>query len=801
MTESNGDDSLSAVDGVESDVESGVESGGGPEAGGLPEELLSRRRLLGASGLTLATSLAGCPGGSGDGTDTPAPTDSPTGTPTDAPSPTATGTPTEAPTPTPTETPTDTPEDPTDTPTDTPEPTMESVFDEFVEVDGTDFVVGGEAFYPVGGNHPQLRKQSEERQVAWFEEWAEATPSTNVLRATAFGTGTETPTDPLQPSQGEAGEAAFEKLDRLIAHAGEQGVRLILPLTNFWDWMGGIPQYLDWAGLEEKHEFYTSEQCQEWYHSHIENVLTRTNTYTGTEYRNDPTIMMWELCNEPSVDAAARTEETVQGFYDWVQDSAEYIKSLDSNHLVSTGMADPYPWDEEELSRNAHDQDAIDAYSLHVWADPEHSDIGIGGGKDRIAAHAEVASDLEQPIYMGEFGWSIRRLTDDPEEKYSIEYRDLAFDEFLTAMRRAGYDGSLVWDFRHSLEWSLTWNMQAVFPRWESTTSTIEEHYSKFTTPPAGGSAPALQSPTVSTETQGIEGRKTVSVPNTDSGAGDEPAFSVAPEGDTYTDPDGDEESTDPSDVSADVFLGYDADALYVRTEVTDDTHEGQSGQDMWQQDSIQVAVGQGGSYGPEYGISHTGSANVHRWLEGSQTQGPANVDATTSRDGATTTYDLAFPWGTLFDGSMGAGDSFAFSVQINDNDEDDSTRNNVLGWTLPGINDSKETGDLGVVVLEGEGAVWSAQTGTGPSTISTGETGTWTFEVANFGTVAHEFDVAVEGTDTTETVEIPATSTATISVDGSFESQGSTSVAITVTDPATGDSRTLSHSVTAASS
>jgi hypothetical protein len=795
MPESDKGENPPAVDGVDSE--------GGTETVRPRRERVSRRRLLGATGLAFVTSLAGCPGG-GDSTDTPEPTDaatptatqSPTASPTDAP--TATSPPTETPTDTPTETPTE-----SDTPTETDTPTydMEPVFDERAETHGTDSAVGGESFYPVGGNHPQLRKQSEGQQLAWFDEWSESVPSTNVLRAVAFGTGTETPTDPLQPSRGRPGEAAFEKLDRLIAHAGEQGVRLILPLANYWDWMGGIPKYLEWAGLENKHEFYSDENCQRWYRSHIENVLTRTNTYTGIEYRNDPTIMMWELCNEPSVDFEARDEETLGAFYDWVQESAAYIKDLDSNHLVSTGMADPYPWDSEELNRRAHEQDAIDAYSVHLWADPEHSDIGIQHGKDRITRHATHANELGMPVYMGEFGWSIQRLTDDPDEKYSVDFRNLAFREFLTAMRSAGYDGSLVWDFRHSQEWPLTWNKQAVFPRWDSTTSLVEDHYANIATPPGGDSAPTLQSPSISSQTTPIEGRKMLSVSNTGGGTADEPAFSLAAEGDTYTDPDGTNSAVDPSNVSADVYLGYDADSLYVTAEVTDDTHQAQSGSNMWQQDSVQVAVGTGAGYGPEYGISHTGSANVHRWLDGNAAQAASNVATSTSREGSVTTYELTFPWGTLFDGSMGPGDNFGFGVLVNDNDEADGNRNNVLGWTLPGINDAKSTDSLGVLVLEGEGAVWNAEAAEGPSSLSPGETGTWTFRVANFGGSTQSFDVAVDGTDATETIEIGAQSTATVSVEGSFESEGSATVAITVTDPSDGDSRTLSHSVTVFSS
>ena len=34
-------------------------------------------------------------------------------------------------------------------------------------------------------------------------------------------------------------------------------------------------------------------------HIFLQTVLTRRNTITGIEYRNDPTIFAWELINEP----------------------------------------------------------------------------------------------------------------------------------------------------------------------------------------------------------------------------------------------------------------------------------------------------------------------------------------------------------------------------------------------------------------------------------------------------------------------------------------------------------------------
>jgi len=49
--------------------------------------------------------------------------------------------------------------------------------------------------------------------------------------------------------------------------------------------------------------------------------------------RDDPTILGWELCNEP------RCEGDFSGsiLQDWVECSAEFLKSLDPHHLLTIG--------------------------------------------------------------------------------------------------------------------------------------------------------------------------------------------------------------------------------------------------------------------------------------------------------------------------------------------------------------------------------------------------------------------------------------------------------------------------------
>ncbi|WP_231188422.1 sugar-binding protein [Haladaptatus sp. DYF46] len=189
-------------------------------------------------------------------------------------------------------------------------------------------------------------------------------------------------------------------------------------------------------------------------------------------------------------------------------------------------------------------------------------------------------------------------------------------------------------------------------------------------------------------------------VPNTGGGTDDEPAFTLLPEGDTFNDIDGDGETSGPEDLSADVFLGYDTNNLYLRVELTDDTHAGISGADMWQADCLQWAVASNDTYGPEYGLSHVdGDTSIHRWIQGNESAGTSAIAASTARSETTTTYEATIPWNAMFAQSKEPGDSFPFSVLINERDSDGS-RDAVLGWTLPGISTDKSPAGLGMLVL-----------------------------------------------------------------------------------------------------
>jgi hypothetical protein len=247
----------------------------------------------------------------------------------------------------------------------------------------------------------------------------------------------------------------------------------VLPLANYWDWRGGIPQYVEWADdAESKADFYTDEQIRGWFREFVETVLERENTITGVKYRNDPTIAMWELANEPR--AGSADYATYRG---WVEETGEFGKSIDDNHLVSTGREGFYgptgPVGHDDTRYvETHSVDAMDACSFHMY--PEAWGLDEDEAIEWITRHtADANEEVGKPSYLGEFGVEVDRLGGEVDEGLST--RNDAYERWYAAMVEEETDGAMVWDLRTEAEYSSTssWNLHAIYPRDEATVGVL----------------------------------------------------------------------------------------------------------------------------------------------------------------------------------------------------------------------------------------------------------------------------------------------------------------------------------------
>jgi mannan endo-1,4-beta-mannosidase len=333
--------------------------------------------------------------------------------------------------------------------------------DPFVRVDGARFVLAGKPFRFVGANlavmhHPRNRDGAEELLTE------AARDGVRVARIWAFGEGAAGAL-PWQKDfflfrAGPTGwiDAASEHLDRVIAAAGRVGIRLVVTLSNNWADYGGVPQYLRWSGqwragsFGAEDRFYEDGRARAAYRAHVERLVGRTNRITGIPYRDDPTILAWELMNESQVSgtAAAKARRA------WIVDMARLVRSLDPNHLVSAGVS------LYRLTRERREWVAVCALPEIAFCDghlyPEQTLPGGGGGTATggggPAAALERAVDdfvemaqhrVGKPFVLGEFG-----ITGGEGGLWRGEPRAVWIRRTLDRLAFDGAAGGLLWIYQ-----------------------------------------------------------------------------------------------------------------------------------------------------------------------------------------------------------------------------------------------------------------------------------------------------------------------------------------------------------------
>jgi mannan endo-1,4-beta-mannosidase len=325
----------------------------------------------------------------------------------------------------------------------------------FVRARGTRLFVGDRPFVFLGANFNPLHG---ERARAAYRETIAALrrDGMTVGRIWALGEGPEDASAWLRSYEvlraGPEGyiEPAYQHLDRVLAEARAQGLRVILTLSNHWKDYGGVPMYLRWAGLPGDgfwpDAFYEDERVRSFYRAGLLRLLLRRNTVTGVRYADDPTILAWELMNESQVltprGAAARRR--------WIEEMARLIKKHDRNHLVGPGLlgyellADRAEW------VRVHRLPEIDYCDSHLYPPPIWSEPAAGSAaadaawrrlRDQIDDRAQLCRFVVgKPLLIGEFGFR----TDGAKTALGAP-RARWFGRFVDQALRSGAAGVLAW--------------------------------------------------------------------------------------------------------------------------------------------------------------------------------------------------------------------------------------------------------------------------------------------------------------------------------------------------------------------
>lgn len=240
--------------------------------------------------------------------------------------------------------------------------------------------------------------------------------------------GIKTRVEPsLQVAPGVYNDTILAGLDYFMNELRERDMTAVLYLNNSWEWSGGYSVYLLWFGhgdavvpavdgwpayMEYVKQFPQSDSAKALFANHVNYIVSRTNRYNQIKYVDDPTIMSWQIGNEPR----AFSDENKEPFARWMADVAAQIKSLDPNHMVSSGSEGSWGCEMDmNLFEKIHADPNINYLNIHIWpynwswvkADSlkELLPRAKENTKKYIDDHMVIARKYSKPIVLEEFGF------------------------------------------------------------------------------------------------------------------------------------------------------------------------------------------------------------------------------------------------------------------------------------------------------------------------------------------------------------------------------------------------------------
>lgn len=325
---------------------------------------------------------------------------------------------------------------------------------EYVKVEGTHFTLDGKPYYFVGtnfwygcyigssgatGDTARLIRELDRMETAGIN-------NLRILGASELSGVSMSLKPAIQISPGNYDDSLLMGLDFLLSELGRRNMHAVIFLNNYWTWSGGMYQYNNWFGGStnqyDASPFYRNVTANDTFKTYISLLISRQNKITGLHYYEDPAVMAWELANEPRPGSGP-----TNSFYQWIDSTAKYIHSLDSNHLVTTGNEGTMGCNNSgTIYLTAHQSQYVDYATMHVWAlnwgwidTTKMAQTYPGALSDAeayIGQHISFARTLDKPLVMEEFG--LPRDGGKNSPAWSTTFRD----EYYAALLQTIYDSA-----------------------------------------------------------------------------------------------------------------------------------------------------------------------------------------------------------------------------------------------------------------------------------------------------------------------------------------------------------------------
>lgn len=280
----------------------------------------------------------------------------------------------------------------------TPDPTQfVTVQGDKLQLDGQPFEIKGVNYYP--------------RRAPWQRFLTEANPADmagelDLIQKAGFNTLRvflwNEPLFTCQPEDAIPNEAAFALIDQLFALAAERDLKIILTLNDLPD-LTFRPLYTDFA--------------------HYDNQTI----YIVRRYRNQPSLLAWDLRNEGDINYGAQSAEDARfsqkEVIDWLAHLSPLVRENDPHHLITAGWwGDPLPT-----------EPYVDFLSFHHWTD----------AKELAPRLKTYQQQSDKPLVLQEFGYPSG--ADAAEQSRAEKEQADSLAAAIKTVEEAGLAGWVIW--------------------------------------------------------------------------------------------------------------------------------------------------------------------------------------------------------------------------------------------------------------------------------------------------------------------------------------------------------------------
>jgi hypothetical protein len=295
-----------------------------------------------------------------------------------------------------------------------------------VKVSGTDLIINGKPFRFIGANS------------IYFGFYKEYLFSIDDAIRSAKENGINVLRIDLGFGESTWNEKPMEEYDRAVDIAGRNGMYVIPILTDCCCMGSNWSQTLDDYYKQVPYCKMNSIESLDAYKSFIKKILLRKNTSNGKIYKDDSTIMAWDIANEPYLLNYSSSEVSA-----WISQVSEYIKSVDPNHLVTFGLdasSDLYNSDGPQYK--ALDVPTLDFFSFH-FNQPDYNTALQR--LEAIQFRVEMFRSMGKPVILEEFGVGSQRIFRVYPDQATLERWIASYKYQFDATFSAGASGAMFW--------------------------------------------------------------------------------------------------------------------------------------------------------------------------------------------------------------------------------------------------------------------------------------------------------------------------------------------------------------------